>query len=377
MASAQPARLFTPTVCWSPAAANELRRLAIAGLLALPRRGIETGGLLLGSVTGRPPHHVSIEDVCEIVTEHRSGPGFMLSLFDHERLRDLLARLRAGGDLCVVGYYRTHTAPGRLAELDQADRELIDMYFSDPSHVFLAVRPWSPTRCAARLYRWAGSEVLATGDPFELGQSTPPVDPPPLPPRQPLGFTPAPSPYEPPPPEPQPLQPAPSLHSSPRGHRTDPVSWMAALGFVLAMFSLLLADLPRPARTSHVDAAPSLAMEETTPPPARALPVAAPVQTRPPAIARKAVAVEPPTPDVPASILNRLEAPIDVPVRLRIDESGSVVSAQTTNHPDGLRRYLAAEAARAARAMRFRPALDAQGHPVPSSAQILVPFIPR
>ena len=62
---------------------RELRAKAIQAFLSLPRRGVETGGLLFGS---QRDGQLFIQRFEEVACEHRYGPSFALSNDDRARL---------------------------------------------------------------------------------------------------------------------------------------------------------------------------------------------------------------------------------------------------------------------------------------------------
>jgi len=116
---------------------------ALRGLSALPRRGIEVGGILLGRTDGgTAPAVVRITDCVPFDCEHLFGPNFQLSPKDREALAELLAGLNGkGARLQAVGLYRTHTR-GDL-ELTAEDVELLDAFFPGTQAVCLVVRPYA------------------------------------------------------------------------------------------------------------------------------------------------------------------------------------------------------------------------------------------
>jgi hypothetical protein len=119
-----------------------LQGLFLEGLKAVPRRGLEVGGVLLGRVENgaEDSRTVIVEDFEAVNSEHRRGPSYTLSPKDKGVLEKQLARWRkAGAAHSVVGFYRSHTRPGLF--LDQDDFELAREFFASPDHVFLLVRP--------------------------------------------------------------------------------------------------------------------------------------------------------------------------------------------------------------------------------------------
>ena len=112
---------------------------AVDGLKALPRTGVEVGGLLLGHVEPGDRPLVWIERYQRIECAHRYGPRFVLDEEEHSALDEAAGQIAAGGELSVVGFYRSHTRP-RL-HLDEPDHDIISRYFSDATDLFLLIKP--------------------------------------------------------------------------------------------------------------------------------------------------------------------------------------------------------------------------------------------
>src|SRR6185369_13773990 len=74
-------------------------RLAMAvreGFKALPRRGLETGGLLIG--TRRAENHpviIEIDDFEAVESEHAAGPAYLLSPADRSLLEERISARKA------------------------------------------------------------------------------------------------------------------------------------------------------------------------------------------------------------------------------------------------------------------------------------------
>jgi hypothetical protein len=152
-------------------AAAELRMAAIQAFLAIPRRGVEIGGLLLGEVNGTVFRITGLE---EVVCQHSSGPSFALDDTDRKSLRKLLVHHQEGAAAPVVGMYRSFT--GRAAEPDDADRKLMREFFGQKNFVWLVLQPLSAEKCLAGYRFWREGELLpepgAALFPFEAGQMT-------------------------------------------------------------------------------------------------------------------------------------------------------------------------------------------------------------
>src|SRR5579862_2698337 len=105
-----------------------VERLGFAALEAfksVPHRGLEIGGLLLGSRETRDGRTViRIEDYAEVPSEHRYGPSYALSETDLQNFeRALTSHPKA------IGIYRTDTHAGHLT-LHEDDGPLFERYLS-------------------------------------------------------------------------------------------------------------------------------------------------------------------------------------------------------------------------------------------------------
>jgi hypothetical protein len=132
----------------------------VAALHAVPRRGAEMGGVLLGRYE---EDRIVVEDFEPVACEHRWGPSYRLSERDRRGLEETL-RQRAGKEtsLVAVGLCRSHIRAD--TELDDQDRELFERYFPDARAVFLLLKterlqPLEATyfvRCGGVLSKVAG-----------------------------------------------------------------------------------------------------------------------------------------------------------------------------------------------------------------------------
>ena len=129
----------------------ELRAHAMQASLALPRRGAEAGGLLLGEIDPYNPRILHVTAFEEIICEHRYGPAFVLSDADRARLAETLEKPDRPSR--VVGLYRSFTS--REPVLDAADEDLIRTFFRDPRFAFLLVEPeGAAAECSAGFLFW-------------------------------------------------------------------------------------------------------------------------------------------------------------------------------------------------------------------------------
>jgi TonB family protein len=82
-------------------------------------------------------------------------------------------------------------------------------------------------------------------------------------------------------------------------------------------------------------------------------------------------------PKIPAGIRSRIEGQIVIPVQVQVSNSGRVVSARVQDQgTDGIHRYLAEQAGKAARAWQFTPARTRSGTPIAAAKTIQFVFTP-
>ena len=89
-------------------------------------------------------------------------------------------------------------------------------------------------------------------------------------------------------------------------------------------------------------------------------------------IVQRALALDEVQPVIPDSIRNRISEPITVKVIAQVNQNGRVISAKPAEYAGGLERYLAQQAADAARSVRFRPAMSAAGLPLAASEELTI-----
>jgi len=356
-------------------AANALRARTIEAFLSLPKRGTEIGGLLLGRVERENPLLVHIDGFEEIPCEHRYGPSYVLSDSDRATLRSALGRPE------IVGFFRTYT--GRQPAIDNADEELLRTHFADPRCVFLLLQPLSWFDCQGTfLFGAAGAVPPLVSFPSGLTKTQkeiPPVT------------------TEVPPQSPAPaaeVRPAITLPPAHRAYR--PVTqelpvrkrgrfwlpWAACI--VLSIVAALAYEWWTLARPQT----PEVTQTVTPVPPAPVIPARRPEssadRTTPPPIAPQrrrisAIAVPPAVihevqPGISSGIRARISDRIVVPVRVQVSSSGKVTGSAPEGDGDGLYRYLAEQAAKAARLWTFSPAKNQEGARVAADKTIYFVF---
>jgi len=150
------------------------------GFGAVPRRGAEVGGILLGSaeVSGRPV--IRIEDYVAVPCEHMRGPSYILSENDLNAFGDVLALWMPAPDkrIYAVGYYRSNTRES--LQLAPEDLEILDTRFAGMTAICLMVKPYATRVSEAAIFvrEAAGFSSVPAGEVFpfrrrELGGGKP------------------------------------------------------------------------------------------------------------------------------------------------------------------------------------------------------------
>jgi TonB family protein len=134
-------------------AVRRIREYLVAG----PGKS-EVGGLLLGK-----PHAggVVIDDFAPLLREENCGTNFVFSDAQKLDLRNYIEVLnRLGGDLSVVGYFRTDLREG--VRLYGEDLTLIEDLFPDRSNAFLVIRPHQNRPPTAGFFFWDDNTIFSS-----------------------------------------------------------------------------------------------------------------------------------------------------------------------------------------------------------------------
>ncbi len=127
------------------------------GFGAVPRRGAEVGGFLLGT-RGQMGDQlvVQILDFVPVLCEHAQGPSYLLSANDLALWSETIERLQAGPTQ-IEGYYRSHTRDG--LHLAPEDLSLLDKYFPERDLVSLIVKPYATRASVAGFFFFEGESI--------------------------------------------------------------------------------------------------------------------------------------------------------------------------------------------------------------------------
>jgi hypothetical protein len=124
-------------VDYTAEAMKQIRDHVIVGFHRLAKRGIECGGVLYGRREGRK---VVVTQIREIICEYKTGPSFVLSDRDKQRLSEQLANTPPElSGLTPVGFYISHTKDDIYAT--DRDLAIYDSFFPNVWQVMLILRP--------------------------------------------------------------------------------------------------------------------------------------------------------------------------------------------------------------------------------------------
>jgi hypothetical protein len=125
------------------------------GYGAVPKRGAEVGGILLGTAEQGDRLVFRIEDFVIVPCEHLRGPSFILSDNDLAGFHKAIGQWAPAPDkrIHAVGFFRSNTR--NELKLGAEDRKLIEPHFPAPA-LCLLVRPYA-TRIGEAVYCWTES----------------------------------------------------------------------------------------------------------------------------------------------------------------------------------------------------------------------------
>jgi hypothetical protein len=124
---------------------DRLSAEAMRGFGAVPKRGAEVGGVLLGTIEpgrdGRPAI-VRVEDFEPVECDYQRGPSYLFTEDGKATFEDAVKRWQPdrSRDAHAIGYYRSHTREGM--SLAPEDIQILDEFFSDAENVALLVKPY-------------------------------------------------------------------------------------------------------------------------------------------------------------------------------------------------------------------------------------------
>jgi hypothetical protein len=170
---------------------DRLLQEVMRGFGSMPRRGVEMGGILLGTIdrSGERPV-VVVDDYEPVPCQHSRGATYQLSDDEMVRFQETVSKwaYSEGKQTFAVGYYRSHTREG-LGLADE-DLNLFNQLLPDPQAICLLIKPFATRVSQAGVFIRENGNVRAQSSykefPFrrrEMTGSTEPVARPAPPPR--------------------------------------------------------------------------------------------------------------------------------------------------------------------------------------------------
>jgi len=109
----------------------------LRGFGAVPKRGAEVGGILIGTIQSGDVKTVRIEDFEAVPCTYSRGPSYLLTDAEKALFEEVCQRRSKE----IVGYYRSHTRDG-LA-LQPEDTQLLRQFLPSSAQVALLVKPFA------------------------------------------------------------------------------------------------------------------------------------------------------------------------------------------------------------------------------------------
>jgi len=133
------------------------------GFGAVPKRGAEVGGLLLGWAETGERTAIHISDYLAVPCQHMHGPSYVLSESDTERFKEAFRRVASAGGVSPLGYYRSNTRD--TLQLGVEDESLLDAVFPADGAVCLLIKPYATKVSEAVFLIRSGGKMIPEGEP--------------------------------------------------------------------------------------------------------------------------------------------------------------------------------------------------------------------
>jgi hypothetical protein len=146
---------------------DRLSAEVMRGFGAIPKRGAEVGGVLLGTIEPGEPCIVRVEDFEPVACEYKRGPSYLFTADDGEAFDETCARWRPDPSrpMCGVGYFRSQTRDGLSLVLEDID--IMEQYFPAPASVVLLVKPFA-TKVSIASFFFREDGLFQTAAPLEF-----------------------------------------------------------------------------------------------------------------------------------------------------------------------------------------------------------------
>jgi hypothetical protein len=137
------------------------------GFGAVPKRGAEVGGVLLGTIEQGAQTIVKVEDFEPVTCDYKRGPSYLFTADDGAAFDDACARAQPdpSRETYGVGYFRSHTRDG--LSLAPEDIGLMEHYFPSPSHIALLIKPFA-TKVSVASFFFREDGLFPSAAPLEF-----------------------------------------------------------------------------------------------------------------------------------------------------------------------------------------------------------------
>ena len=131
---------------------DRMQQDVMRGFGAVPKRGAEVGGILLGRAATGDKTVVTIDDFVLVPIEYKRSPSYLLSEEDAQAFDAAVEKARNSPDPLPspVGYFRSHTRDG--VGLGAEDLAIFQMHFPEPETVALIIKPYGTKVSQAGFY---------------------------------------------------------------------------------------------------------------------------------------------------------------------------------------------------------------------------------
>jgi hypothetical protein len=146
---------------------DRLSAEVMRGFGAVPKRGAEVGGLLLGTVEQGTPAVVRVEDFEAVACDYKRGPSYLFTADDGAAFDDACVRWLPDSARAIyaVGFFRSHTREGM--SLGPEDIEMMEHFFPAPSHIALLVKPFA-TKVSVASFFFRDAGLFPSAPPLEF-----------------------------------------------------------------------------------------------------------------------------------------------------------------------------------------------------------------
>lgn len=137
------------------------------GFGAVPKRGAEIGGVLIGTIERGDTTVVKIEDFEPVECGYKRGPSYLFERDDRAAFEDAMRRWQPDSTrpAYAVGMFRSHTRDGM--SLAAEDIALMDEFFPSPAHVALLIKPYG-TKVSVAGFFFREDGAFQTATPLEF-----------------------------------------------------------------------------------------------------------------------------------------------------------------------------------------------------------------